>query len=111
MSSCINEYLKDKMRILVTHQVQFLPEVNRIVYLNEGEIKFKGSYKELLLNSEINLELLSQELAEVEEEPNGNLSRMSSKRSTISTKNYNLGFIESESNVENYLFNKINIFL
>lgn len=40
--------MKSKIRILVTHQVHFLKDVSRILYLDDGEIKFKGNYQELL---------------------------------------------------------------
>lgn len=32
---CINGYLKNKTRILVTHQVQFLKHVDAIIYLEK----------------------------------------------------------------------------
>ncbi|XP_055860701.1 multidrug resistance-associated protein 1-like isoform X2 [Biomphalaria glabrata] len=40
--------LKDKTRILVTHGVHFLPQVDTIVVMNEGQISEVGSYEELL---------------------------------------------------------------
>ncbi|KAH9523860.1 Multidrug resistance-associated protein 1 [Bulinus truncatus] len=40
--------LKDKTRILVTHGVHFLPQVDVIVVMNEGQISEVGSYEELL---------------------------------------------------------------
>ena len=36
---CINGYLKDKTRILVTHQVQFLKEADTIVCLKKVNTK------------------------------------------------------------------------
>jgi ATP-binding cassette subfamily C (CFTR/MRP) protein 4 len=54
--TCINGYLADKIRILVTHQVHFLAATaDRIVYMDEGAIKFTGSFAELAANKEINL--------------------------------------------------------
>ena len=35
-------------RVLVTHGVQFLPKVDRIVVIAQGEISETGSYDELL---------------------------------------------------------------
>ncbi|KAJ8684127.1 hypothetical protein QAD02_019919 [Eretmocerus hayati] len=41
---CISDYLKDKTRVLVTHQVQYLKDVDKIIYLNNGRIEFQGPY-------------------------------------------------------------------
>ncbi|XP_038063723.1 multidrug resistance-associated protein 1-like [Patiria miniata] len=40
--------LKNKTRVLVTHGISFLPQVDHIVVLVEGEITEAGSYEELL---------------------------------------------------------------
>ncbi|XP_049620339.1 ATP-binding cassette sub-family C member 2 [Suncus etruscus] len=40
--------LKDKTRLLVTHGIQFLPQVDEIVVLGNGTILEKGSYSSLL---------------------------------------------------------------
>ncbi|OAD52995.1 hypothetical protein WN48_11081 [Eufriesea mexicana] len=45
---CIVKYLKGKTRILVTHQLQYLRNVDRIIVLKEGEIQCDGSYDELI---------------------------------------------------------------
>lgn len=47
-NQCINGYLKEKSRILVTHQLQFLPQVNRIIILDQGEAVGIGTFEELL---------------------------------------------------------------
>lgn len=39
--------LKDKTRMIVTNNSQFLPEVDRIIMINQGKIIFSGSYNEL----------------------------------------------------------------
>ncbi|KAJ8916751.1 hypothetical protein NQ315_013956 [Exocentrus adspersus] len=44
---CIKKYLKDKTRILVTHQLQFLKEADLIVVINNGRIEKIGKYSEL----------------------------------------------------------------
>jgi ATP-binding cassette subfamily C (CFTR/MRP) protein 4 len=33
--NCINGYLKNKTRILVTHQIQFLKDADKIIYLEK----------------------------------------------------------------------------
>ncbi|CAG2105078.1 unnamed protein product [Medioppia subpectinata] len=44
---CCVEYLKDKTRVLVTHQIQFLRDAHQILVLNDGECVAIGSYNEL----------------------------------------------------------------
>ncbi|CAG2119116.1 unnamed protein product, partial [Medioppia subpectinata] len=44
---CCVEYLKDKTRVLVTHQIQFLKDAHQILVLNDGECVAIGSYTQL----------------------------------------------------------------
>ncbi|GFN81907.1 multidrug resistance-associated protein 4 [Plakobranchus ocellatus] len=44
---CIVKYLREKPRILVTHQVQLLPVADNIIILTEGKIVSQGTYTEL----------------------------------------------------------------
>lgn len=44
----ITKYLHDKIRILVTHQLQYLTNANEILILEDGEIVGTGNYGELL---------------------------------------------------------------
>ncbi|ODN02105.1 Multidrug resistance-associated protein 4 [Orchesella cincta] len=46
--NCINGLLKEKARILVTHQLQFLKPADEIILLNRGKIEARGNYKELV---------------------------------------------------------------
>eukprot|EP00833_Pecoramyces_ruminatium_P000081 jgi/Orpsp1_1/1174113/evm.model.c7180000048971.1 len=46
--NCILNALKNKTRILVTHQLHILPKVDYIIYLNNGEITEQGTYNELI---------------------------------------------------------------
>ncbi|GLV41617.1 uncharacterized protein CBL_06846 [Carabus blaptoides fortunei] len=45
--SCISNYLRDKTCILVTHQLQYLKQVDHIIILNNGTIEAVGSYEQL----------------------------------------------------------------
>ncbi|CAM1312044.1 ABCC4 (predicted) [Pycnogonum litorale] len=45
---CFLKYLKNKIRILVTHQVNFLEEHGNILLLDQGRIKLSGVYRDLL---------------------------------------------------------------
>jgi ABC-type multidrug transport system ATPase subunit len=40
-------HLKDKVRILVTHQIQFLRKATQILVLNEGKCMALGTFEEL----------------------------------------------------------------
>ncbi|KAK1568814.1 hypothetical protein Q3G72_029144 [Acer saccharum] len=46
-NSCIKEELRGKTRILVTNQLHFLPQVDRIILVSEGMIKEEGTFEEL----------------------------------------------------------------
>lgn len=45
---CIDRYLRGKTRILVTHQLQYLKNVNHIIVLKDGIIQAEGTFKELI---------------------------------------------------------------
>ena len=45
---CVMAALAHKIVILVTHQVEFLSEVNKILVVEAGQITQSGSYEELL---------------------------------------------------------------
>ena len=40
--------LRRKTRVLVTHGVGYLPEVDRIIVMKEGRVSEQGTYRELL---------------------------------------------------------------
>ncbi|CAG9861544.1 unnamed protein product [Phyllotreta striolata] len=44
---CIKKFLADKICILVTHQLQYLKNANRIIIMKDGRIEMTGSYMEL----------------------------------------------------------------
>ncbi|KAB0797841.1 hypothetical protein PPYR_08834 [Photinus pyralis] len=44
---CINGYLKGKTVLLVTHQLQFLKDVDSIIILENGTVKAQGTFDEL----------------------------------------------------------------
>ncbi|KAH0544125.1 probable multidrug resistance-associated protein lethal(2)03659 [Cotesia glomerata] len=45
---CIEKYLHGKTRILVTHQIQFLSNVEKIIVMKDGTIIAEGSYDKLV---------------------------------------------------------------
>ncbi|KAL7286834.1 hypothetical protein TKK_0018975 [Trichogramma kaykai] len=60
--------MKKKTRILVTHGITYLPEVDNIVVLKDGEISESGTYKELLEKRGAFADFLVQHLQEVKSE-------------------------------------------
>merc|ERR1719500_735471 len=56
--------LKEKTRVLVTHAVTFLPQVDQIVVLRGGKVSEVGTYKELLAQKGDFAEFLVQYLSE-----------------------------------------------
>ncbi|XP_011505704.1 PREDICTED: multidrug resistance-associated protein 4-like [Ceratosolen solmsi marchali] len=48
---CINGYLKDKTRILVTHQIQYLKQADAIILLNNGQVEFQGAFQKFYENN------------------------------------------------------------
>ncbi|XP_032672071.1 multidrug resistance-associated protein 1 isoform X3 [Odontomachus brunneus] len=57
--------LKKKTRVLVTHGITYLPEVDNIIVLKDGEITEVGTYKQLLEKKGAFSEFLVQHLQEV----------------------------------------------
>lgn len=47
---CIKGELRGKTRVLVTNQLHFLSEVDRIILVHEGMVKEEGSFEELSKN-------------------------------------------------------------
>ncbi|XP_020285956.1 multidrug resistance-associated protein 1 isoform X1 [Pseudomyrmex gracilis] len=60
-----NGLLKKKTRMLVTHGITYLPEVDNIIVLKEGEITEIGTYKQLLEKKGAFADFLVQHLQEV----------------------------------------------
>ncbi|XP_063974580.1 multidrug resistance-associated protein 1 isoform X9 [Diachasmimorpha longicaudata] len=60
-----NGMLKKKTRVLVTHGITYLPEVDNIVVLKDGEITESGTYKQLMEKRGAFADFLIQHLQEV----------------------------------------------
>ena len=48
VDECLTKLLQGRTRILVTHQLQFLPEADMIVMMEDGSIARSGTHAELL---------------------------------------------------------------
>jgi ABC-type methionine transport system ATPase subunit len=52
--------LRNKTRILVTHGITFLKDVDMIVHIDEGRVLETGSYSELMLKDEKFADLIAE---------------------------------------------------
>ena len=48
MNDLIINYLKGKTRIIVTHALQYLKYMDRVIYMKNGRIEWCGTYQEIL---------------------------------------------------------------
>ncbi|XP_073264843.1 ABC transporter C family member 12-like isoform X3 [Populus alba] len=81
-NSCIKDELQGKTRVLVTNQLHFLPQVDKIILLSEGMIKEEGTFEELSKNGKLFQKLMENagKMEELVEEKNSeNLDYKSSK--------------------------------
>ena len=69
--NCIAGLLKGKTRILVTHQLQYMPQVDFIIMLKDGEIAEMGTFNELLAANSAFSTLFRTHVHEAEKESNG----------------------------------------
>ncbi|KAF5764677.1 putative ABC-type xenobiotic transporter [Helianthus annuus] len=79
---CIKEELRGKTRVLVTNQLHFLSQVDRIMLVHEGMVKEEGSYEELSQNGVLFQRLMEnagkmEEYVEEQEETGGSDSKTS----------------------------------
>uniref|UniRef100_A0A131YTN7 ATP-binding cassette, subfamily C (CFTR/MRP), member 1 n=1 Tax=Rhipicephalus appendiculatus TaxID=34631 RepID=A0A131YTN7_RHIAP len=60
--------LKDKTRLLVTHGISYLPQMDRVIVLRDGRVEEQGTYQELLERKGALAELLLHFLREESQE-------------------------------------------
>ncbi|XP_028992903.1 multidrug resistance-associated protein 4 isoform X2 [Betta splendens] len=71
---CICGLLKNKPRILVTHQLQYLKAADQILVLKEGHMVAKGTYAELQRSGVDFTSLLKKEEEEEQQQPSQDIS-------------------------------------
>ena len=52
-NNVFKDFLGGKSKILVTHSLQYLEDVDRVILVNDGEIIIEGNYHELIENNDI----------------------------------------------------------
>lgn len=55
---CICSYLRNKTRVLVTHQLQYLKGADHVVLMDKGAVVYEGTYEGLTQESKTKFELL-----------------------------------------------------
>lgn len=78
---CIKIFLHDKLRVLVTHQIQYLKTTDLIIVMNNGTVEKTGTFEELQ-NSQLNFGDLLKSHAEEDEEKRV-VSRRTSKQGSV----------------------------
>lgn len=71
---CIQQFLKDKICILVTHQLHYLKDVKHLVLMNHGHIASQGTYTEVRESSMESLCTVQSLDEDVNEEPKTKVS-------------------------------------
>ncbi|KAJ7552374.1 hypothetical protein O6H91_06G052700 [Diphasiastrum complanatum] len=56
--SCLHGELQEKTRLLVTNQLHFLSQVDKVLFVHEGEIKEQGTFEELMENGPLFKQLM-----------------------------------------------------
>lgn len=102
---CINGFLANKTRILVTHQVHYLKNADKIIILNNGKIEKEGTFDELVNSDNLYAKLLTSEpeLSETDKCKQIEYVRQISKHSRKSRKSSIVSVISSKSLVESIL--------
>ncbi|KAG4067325.1 hypothetical protein HA402_000316 [Bradysia odoriphaga] len=81
---CIQQFLKNKICVLVTHQLQYLKDVNHLVLMYHGRVESQGTYGDVQQSSAESF-LTSHAIDESgNEEPNTKRRRTSSSTSLLS---------------------------
>lgn len=47
-NNCIKDFLRKKLCLIVTHQRQYLKEVDKVLYLKDGKLLMEGRYEEII---------------------------------------------------------------
>ncbi|CAG9861545.1 unnamed protein product [Phyllotreta striolata] len=74
---CIRTFLSDAICVLITHQLQFLKDADRIMIIDDGEVQMIGSYEDIR-NTDSDFTKTMQNFIDEEEKEIKKLSKLSS---------------------------------
>ncbi|XP_046746906.1 ATP-binding cassette sub-family C member 4-like [Diprion similis] len=98
---CIQKFLKNKTRILVTHQLQYLRQADAVIVLNRGTVKCQGTYEELAqTNPDVLTSKHLEESDEAKESTNTDEENMEDKDITASANDQATELSESKEKFE-----------
>ncbi|KAF5273608.1 hypothetical protein FQR65_LT04607 [Abscondita terminalis] len=95
-NDCICKFLKKKTVILVTHQLQYLQQVDRIIFLENGQIKADGSLEELQKSESNFLQLLKHEIDDAVEDDDNSSEILSKRDSSVDNAEKNPRKVEEQ---------------
>ncbi|CAB0038330.1 unnamed protein product [Trichogramma brassicae] len=81
---CISRYLRHKTRVLVTHQIQYLNTVDRIIVLKDNHIHAEGTFSELVAKG-VDFGRLLEEQNKEDDANSVNTSRGPSRQGSITS--------------------------
>ncbi|XP_061357298.1 ABC transporter C family member 12-like [Gastrolobium bilobum] len=84
--NCIKEGLRGKTRVLVTNQLHFLPQVDKIILVSDGMIKEQGTFEELSENG-ILFQKLMENAGKMEQQAVNNEDSDSHDKANVSPSN------------------------
>ncbi|CAK9309360.1 unnamed protein product [Citrullus colocynthis] len=87
---CIRGELRGKTRVLVTNQLHFLSQVDRIILVHEGEVREEGTYEELYENGKL-FQRLMESAGKLEEtsEENEDSRNVDTKAANLTRNDFN----------------------
>ncbi|KAL7300052.1 hypothetical protein TKK_0007062 [Trichogramma kaykai] len=80
---CVRGLLADKTRVLITHQLQYIKEADKIIFMNDGRIEFQGDFDEFSRNEQFMKHLPSEE--NEEEDNNEKIEEKKLQKTTSSS--------------------------
>lgn len=101
---CINGYLKEKTVILITHQLQFIKESDKIAVMNDGFNLVTGTYKEILTSGVDIVAFLEKRDEDLKRQPShsGQRSREASMTVSISRSHHEEEELQTPSYPDDY---------
>jgi ATP-binding cassette, subfamily C (CFTR/MRP), member 4 len=96
--SCIKDFLKDKLVILVTHQLQYLPTADQVLLMNHGIIEGVGTFESLRDSGLDFAKLLpkDEEVVDDERSLNRSISKTSKDSRTSKTRHDSVSSVTSK---------------